>query len=182
MTNNVPLAIPGSGPNFDISDISSITNQTSIKIQADFSTIAGTTSTLTSWAVTVTEPASGDPPADVGKFYGYPSPLIIESRESCMTFKYSTESSSELQGAPITQPGKVTLTILDLNNNLVKTVCDNKQYPLSGFNSSYFEEKWDGKNGNGVAVMSGSYIAKLEIKYDDGTKSNIPTFVFAIIR
>ncbi len=181
-SNNLGM-IDDSNPKKTFYKLSQYITNRSIKLKAKFVTPNISSPELTSWEVTVKDVISGEVPGDPKKFYGFPSPFIIESQVSLITFKYSTESS-ELQGAPITKtkPGKVTLTILDLNNNLVKTVCDNKQYPLSGFNSSWFGEEWDGKNGNGIAVMSGAYIAKLEITYDDGTKPNITPFRFAVIR
>ena len=47
---------------------------------------------------------------------------------------------------------------------------------------NYIETSWDGKNGNGIHCMSGVYIAKLTIVFDDGTSKVEDPFLFAIIR
>ncbi len=151
-------------------DISSITSG-KIKIRANFSPgIGGNTGTplLKNWSLTVSVKQDSDEdiiPDIEGKFYGAPAPFKIS--DSTIRFYYS-----------ITEDSYVTLEIYDANYFLVKTVEDDKKYSVG----DSLDAVWDGKNGEGISVYSGLYVAKLIIKDSNKNIKSTSMFPFAIIR
>jgi len=117
--------------------------------------------------VTIGEEIQTNIPIHPETFIGAPAPLKIDNASSKIRFYYTLKKDCS-----------VTLKIYDTNYNLIKTILNNERYE----GNTNLDAFWDGKNGNGIYVMSGAYIAIMTIKNDDGSEENIDPFVFAIIR
>lgn len=94
---------------------------------------------------------------------GAPSPFKVDNN-SFIRFYYKFEKDCN-----------ASLKIYDTNYNMIKVIFENQIF-RSG---SDLDGTWDGKNGNNVKVLSGVYIAILEI---DGSTSGVDPFIFALIR
>ena len=106
-------------------------------------------------------------PVRTGVFYGAPAPLKIKSSSDKIRFYYKLENNCW-----------VTLKIYNINYKLVKIV-QNEEYYSAGSN---LDASWDGKNGIGQPVISGVYVAILEIKNENGDIEKLDPFSFAVIR
>lgn len=100
------------------------------------------------------------------KFYAAPAPLRIENSSATrFYYRFARDCTADL-------------LIYDTNYNLVRKVSEGKPYTAG----SYLDAVWDAKNGAGLNVISGVYIAILEIKNSDGSKESPDPFAFAVIR
>ncbi len=146
--------------------ISHVTSKT-IKLKATFSSSGSKKPILDFWKITAEPKASVSEytPIYKGIFYGAPAPFKIGS--SPMRFYYTFSKNCS-----------VTLKIYDLNYRLVKTVQKDMHYAVK----DNLGAVWDGKNGDGYTVLSGVYIAILEITNDDGTTEKMDPFSFAVVR
>ena len=149
-----------------------ITTYDSIKLKADFVCSSGPsapyyTPILYSWEVTGAEIPDPDSVRYTNIFIGAPSPLEINDEDSRIKFYYMFKKDCE-----------ATFKILDPNYNLVKTLFENETYS----SGESLNTTWNGKNGNDIYVMSGVYIAILEVKNNDGTDSSPKPFVFGVVR
>ena len=61
------------------------------------------------------------------------------------------------------QPGRVTLRIWTPRGDEVLTLIDEER-PAGMYQS----DRWDGRNGKGVSVVNGVYVAELEVRFDGG--------------
>jgi len=61
------------------------------------------------------------------------------------------------------QPGRVTLRIWTPRGDEVRTLIDEDR-PAGMYQS----DLWDGRNGSGVSVVNGVYVAELEVRFDGG--------------
>ncbi len=64
------------------------------------------------------------------------------------------------------QPASISLKLLNGHNQPVISLINNQQRPAG----LYQYDDWDGRNGRGVVVQNGVYIAELTVVYADGTK------------
>ncbi len=175
--------------NFDICDtngsilIANLTNHTvqlsvfaeikdrnKIKIKADFIKGIGVTKgsvLLKKWSVSVNVKStiSEAYPDYSDKFYAAPTPFKISDNKIRFYYLFSENSI-------------VSLDIYDVNYILVKSICSDKNYSAG----SYLNETWNGKNGNGVSVYSGLYIAKLTVKDSNKNIKSTLIFPFAVIK
>jgi len=169
ITNNIITNISFANEGRIVFSINKITNS-EIKLRAQFSNApSGNKSPfLDYWILTIRKRYTPEPyePFNVGKFYGAPSPFkISEGKE--MRFYYKVEEESY-----------ITIKIFDNDYNLVKIINNRRHYNLG----SNIDAAWDGKNECGVKVMSGVYIAVMEIERIDGSKRKIEPFIFSVIK
>jgi uncharacterized repeat protein (TIGR01451 family) len=61
------------------------------------------------------------------------------------------------------EPGRVTLRIWTPRGDEVLTLIDENR--AAGM---YQSDRWDGRNGKGVSVVNGVYVAELEVRFDNG--------------
>ncbi len=153
----------------DIIDISGLTNK-SIKLEAILvrATVTGNgTPLLNQWKVTINifSTVESNLPLYSDRFYGAPTPF--KSSDSNLRFYYTFNEDSY-----------VTLEIYDSGYNLVKIIEDNRFY--SG--GSSLDATWDGRNGNGIKVSSGLYMAKIIIKDKNNSIKDTYNFPFGVIR
>ncbi|MBN1897181.1 MAG: hypothetical protein JW827_00250 [Spirochaetes bacterium] len=106
-------------------------------------------------------------PLYTDRFYGAPSPFKKEDDSSAIRFYYD-----------IKEAGRASLKIYDINYNLVRIIQSDEPY----FKDSTLNATWDGKNGKGILVLSGVYVAILEFTKDSGGKEKPDPFIFAVIR
>lgn len=150
-------------------DLTEIRTNNSIFLAAMFEcNISTSTPLFYSWEVTVSEIESSITTRHDDTFYGAPSPLKIDDTSSFIRLYYKN----------FKKDCSVTLKIYDTNYSLIRNITDKKRYS-SGDN---LNEKWNGKNGNNIQVMSGVYIAIIKIENTDGTSENPDPFIFAVIR
>jgi len=64
---------------------------------------------------------------------------------------------------------RVSLRLLTPRGDRVRTLLDGRPRP-AGIHQS---DRWDGRNGRGLAVRSGVYVAELEVRYEDGRSARI---------
>jgi len=127
---------------------------------------------LYSWEITVEEVYSGANKTTSVLLYGAPSPFIVYDNSSQIRFYCKFNKACE-----------ATLKIYDTNYSLV-TEFDPKHYNPDNENQKYLDVTWNGrngKNGTGILVASGVYIAHLKVQNVDGS-SDEDTFPFAVIR
>ena len=121
------------------------------------------------WSVTLVmvrvEPAEGEffPYwTEIGSFSGaslaesysnFPNPFAAGREQT--TFVFSLD-----------QPATVSLRLLTAHARPVQTLISDEFRPAG----LYQEDKWDGRNGNGVVIQNGVYVAELTVVYQDGTK------------
>jgi len=153
--------------------LTNITEST-IKLRAKFiaSPVGNKSAILDFWKITIKPKekekttVSEYEPKYKDRFYGAPAPFKIGAAEK-IRFYYEFKKDC-----------KITLKIYDVNYRLVRIIKNGEYYSAH----ENLDATWNGKNGAGYFVMSGVYVAVLEIENDDGSTEKPDPFVFAVIK
>lgn len=89
-------------------------------------------------------------------YANFPNPFAA-GREAT-TFVYALDGAA-----------RVSLRLLTARGDGVRTILDGTPRP-AGIHQA---DRWDGRNGRGLAVRSGVYVAELDVRYEDGRHARI---------
>lgn len=89
-------------------------------------------------------------------YANFPNPFAAGRQHT--TFVYALDGAA-----------RVSLRLLTPHGDRVRTLLDGIPRP-AGIHQS---DRWDGRNGRGLAVRSGVYVAELDVRYEDGRSARI---------
>ena len=96
-------------------------------------------------------------------------PLDLEASYSNFPNPFAAGRDATAFVYALDRGGTVTLRVFTARGELVRTVLDG----ASRTTGLHQDDRWDGRNGRGVAVNNGVYVAELRVEYDDGESARV---------